>query len=249
MPAAIEASLSQDSLLESQRVHNRISQAYESDFGKYAKHTQHKYLQIVFQKAPALIAQVLKYKHIDPESRSRDLKPAIDLLCKSGLLGRVLATSASGLPLHAHIKEDRMKLLYLDIGLLQTHCKVDAHLFFNEEILQINKGILAEQFVGQELIAYAAPYQNAPLLFWKKQQSPAEVDYIITVGSEIIPIEIKAGATGSLRSIKSFMHEKKCKLGIRISEHPLSFHDQILSIPFYLIENLENLVKEVLNRT
>lgn len=248
MPSAIEASLIEDSLLESQRVHYRIVQAYESDFAKYAKHTQHKYLQAVFHTAPGLIAQILKYKHIDPESRSRELKPAIDLLCKSGLLGRVYATSAAGLPLHAHIKEDRFKLLYLDVGLLQSVCKVDANVFFEQDIIQINKGMIAEQFVGQELISYSAPYQNSPMLFWERQGGIAEIDYLTNVGSEIIPIEVKAGARGSLRSLRSFLQDNKSKIGVRISEHTLSFHDRVLSVPFYLIGNLENLVKEAISQ-
>ena len=210
MPSAVKNSLEQDSLLDSQRVHYRILQAYESDFGKYAKHTQHKYLHMVFQKAPALIAQVLKYRRIDEEVRSRELKPAIELLCHAGLLQRVFATTAAGLPLHAHLKDDRFKLLYLDVGLLQTITKVDANLFFDQEIIQINSGMIAEQFVGQELLAHSPPYQNAPLLFWERINGGlAEVDFIVTVGSEIIPVEVKAGATGTLRSLQSFLTGKK----------------------------------------
>ncbi len=245
MPSAIMSSLQQDSLLESQRVHHRILQAYESDFGKYAKRTQHKYLQIVFQKAPALIAQILKYRRIDEEIRSRDLKPAIDLICHAGLLQRVFATTASGLPLHAYLKDDRFKLLYLDVGLLQTITKVDANLFFDQDILQINSGVISEQFVGQELLAYSPSFQNAPLLFWERTNGgQAEVDYVITVDSEIMPVEVKAGATGTLRSLQGFLQEKSSRIGIRISEHALSLHGKVLSIPFYLIGSLDRIVEE-----
>ncbi len=245
MPAAVQASLNETSFLESQRVHYRILQAYQSDFGKYAKHTQHKYLQIIFEKAPALVGQILKYNRIDEETRSRDLKPAIELLSHAGLIQQVFATTASGLPLHAHIKRDRFKLLYLDTGLLQTATKVDATHFYDVDIMQINAGMIAEQFVGQELIAYSAPYQNNPLLFWERiAGGQAEVDFVITVGSNIVPIEVKSGATGSLRSLNSFMQEKKSKIGVRISEAPLSLHKNILSIPFYLLNFLDRLVNE-----
>lgn len=249
MPAAINASLNDTSLLESQRTHYRILQAYESDFGKYAKHTQHKYLHMIFQKAPALVGQILKYSRIDQEIRSRELKPAIELLGHAGLIQRVFATTAAGLPLHAHIKSDRFKLLYLDIGLLQTATKVDATHFFDQDIMQINAGMIAEQFVGQELLAYSPPYQNDPLLFWERTGgSQAEVDFVITVGSEIIPIEVKAGSTGTLRSLQSFLHEKKGRLGVRIAETPLSLHNNILSVPFYLVGSLERLVSDALKR-
>ncbi len=243
MPAAVKESLKEESLLETQRVHSRILLAYESDFSKYAKHIQHKYLNIIFRKAPSLIAQILKFSRIDPDVRSRELKPALDLLCHAGIFQRVCATTAAGLPLHAHMKEDRFKLLYLDVGLLQTATRVDATLFFQEDILQINAGMLAEQFVGQELLASALPYQNTPLLFWERDGSSAEVDYLISIGSEIIPVEVKAGVTGSLRSMHEFLREKKSRLGIRISEQQLNFQDKILSIPFYLMGSLEKIVR------
>jgi len=245
MPAAIKESLKEESLLETQRVHHRILQAYESDFGKYGKHTQHKYLRLIFQKAPALVSQVLKFKRIDEEIRARELKPALELLCHAGLLQRIFATTAAGLPLHAHMKEDRYKLLYLDVGLLQTATKVDATHFFDSDILQINAGMIAEQFVGQELLANEVPYQNTPLLFWERMDGgQAEVDYVVSVGSEIVPVEVKAGATGALRSMQEFLKEKKGRLGVRISERPLSMNKQVLSIPLYMIGCLERLIRE-----
>lgn len=247
MPAAVKASLREETLFETQRVHTRILQAYENDFGKYAKHTQLQHLHTIFQKAPALISKVLKYTHIDRESRSRDLKPALELLCHAGLLQQIFATTAAGLPLHAHIKDHRHKLLYLDVGLLQSANKVDASTFFDQEILQINSGMIAEQFVGQELQAYSLPFQNSPLLYWEREGGEAEVDFIISLGSEILPIEVKAGAAGALRSLHSFLKEKKRPLGIRISEHPLSFRESILSVPFYLVRLLPSLVKQALN--
>jgi hypothetical protein len=246
MPSAIKTSLEESSLLECQRVHHRILQAYESDFGKYAQDVQHKYLRIIFQKAPALVAKIIKYRNIDIDARSRELKPAIDLLCHAGLFQRVFATTASGLPLSAHTRDDRAKLFYLDVGLLQTATKVDADLFFTDDILQINAGMIAEQFVEQELLSYTPPFQNAPLLFWEKEQSEAEVDFVITVKSDIIPVEVKAGTTGTLRSMHSFMKQKQSRLGIRIAEHPLSFRDNLLSVPFYLINSLDQLVQETL---
>lgn len=243
MPSAVKGYIENGSFLESQRVHSRILQAYESDFGKYAKRTQHKYLQMIFQKTPALVGQILKYHRIDGEHRARELKPATELLCYAGLIQQVFATSAAGLPLHAHLKHDRFKLLYLDVGLLQTATKVDATHFFDQDIMQINSGMLAEQFVGQELIAYSQVYENEPLLFWERTDGgQAEVDFVVNVGSKIIPVEVKSGATGSLKSLRSFMNQKEASFGIRISEKSLSFYDNILSIPFYLVRSLKDIV-------
>lgn len=247
MPDAIKTYKSTNSFFECQKVHKRILQAYESDLGKYSKHVDHKYLQTIFIKAPTLIGQILKYTHIDKETRSRDLKPALHLLASAGLILQVFATTASGLPLHAHIQDHRFKLIFLDIGLLQTASQVEAGDFFEKDILQINAGKLAEQFVAQEILANDPPDQNRPLLFWeRKKPSSAEIDFVKTIDSKIIGIEVKAGSTGKLRSLHSFLKLKKLPLGIRISENALLLHENILSIPFYLTFLLDRITKDVL---
>jgi predicted AAA+ superfamily ATPase len=249
MPAAIKTYISTNSLLEAQRVHNRILKAYESDFGKYSFYTKNRYIQMVFQKLPAIICEIVKYKNIDKEIRSRDLKPAIDLLTYSGIINKIFATTASGLPLHAYYKDHRFKFLFLDVGLYQTASQADALDFFNKDILQINKGKIAEQFVGQELLASDFPYRNKPLLFWEKfKKAGAEVDFVATVDSKIIPIEVKAGSTGKLRSLQSFLNLKKLPIGVRISEHQLCLRNNILSIPLYLTHLVSKFVKEALKK-
>lgn len=245
MPAAINAFLSYDSLQESSRVHLRILQAYESDFGKYAKISQHKYLASIFRKAPSLIAQVLKYSRLDPDAKSKDLKPALELLCHTQLLQKIYHCNASGLPLHAHLKEDRFKLLFLDVGLLQTTTGIDASFFFEKDILQINAGMIAEQFVGQELLAHEKPFIHSSLLYWENYpKGDAEIDYILEKRGQIIPIEVKAGSTGSLKSLHYFIQQKNIPCGIRISDTPLKLEKNILSIPFYLISELERIYCE-----
>ena len=102
--------------------------------------------------------------------------------------------------------------------------------------------MIAEQFVKQELLSYTPPYQNAPILFWETLKSDAEVDFVISCGAQIVPCEVKAGKTGTLRSLHSFLAQKKAPLGVRISEHPLALEGNILSVPFYLIGSLEKLV-------
>ena len=246
MPAAVKAYITSNSFLEAQKVHQRILQAYESDFGKYASQVQHKYLQMIFQRAPILVGRILKYTNIDKDARSRDLKPLLNLLTHAGLIQQAFATTASGLPLHAHIHDHRFKLFFLDIGLLQTACQVNAQDFWEKEILQINAGMLAEQLVGQEFLANDPPYQNRPLLFWEREEGgQAEVDFVVTVASQIVPIEVKAGTTGSLRSLQSFMNLKHVSLGVRVSEHPLMLHDHILSVPLYLLSRLSDLILEI----
>jgi predicted AAA+ superfamily ATPase len=248
MPAALKKFLDTKSLLECQQSQNFILQTYQSDFGKYATKAQHKYLQILFERAPGLIGKRFKFSDVDPEVRSRDLKVAVEQLNWAGLLTNIYATNAAGIPLKSQKKEDRFKLLFLDIGLLQCAMEMDYEEGFNQNILQINTGSIAEQFVGQELLAYEDIFQNKELFYWErdKKGSEAEIDYTIQQGAHIFPIEVKAGKTGRLKSLQQFMQERDSKFGIRISQKSLSFDNNILSVPLYLIGQLKRLISEAL---
>jgi hypothetical protein len=248
MPDAIKSSIEDASLLECVKVQNRLLQSYESDFGKYAPHTKHGLLHLIFQKAPSLVAQNLKYSRLDPDRRSRELKPALNLLFHTGLLKPCYFSSSSGIPLHAYIKDEKFKLYFLDVGLLQAATKVDPMVLLEGQITQINSGMIAEQFVAQEMIAYYDPTMNPYLIFWETEKGgQAEVDFVISHKNHIIPVEVKSGSTGSLRSLKSFMSQKHSPFGVRISDQNLSFHDGVLSIPFYLITLLPKLIDEALS--
>ena len=129
---------------------------------------------------------------------------------------------------------------------MQTAGKIDAKSIWEEDILQIRSGALAEQAVGQELIASQDPYETPHLYFWKRDQknSTAEVDYLIQNGPNIVPIEVKAGKTGHLKSLARFMEEKHSPLGLKISAAPLGLEKSLLSLPLYLIEQIPRLIQE-----
>jgi len=245
MPAALNEYILSKDLMNCQRVQTGLLQTYRSDFGKYAKISQHKYLQKVFDSAPRLVGQRIKYSSIDADTRSRDLKNALNLLVLAGIIKPIYLTKASGLPLGAQINEQKFKLNFLDIGLMQSSCGLQGRLSVEEDFMQINAGAVAEQFVGQELAAYSDKHQQGSIYFWarEKKGSMAAVDYVINIGSDILPMEVKSGKEGRLKSLRMFIEEKKARLGIRISQDKLSYYDKILSIPLYMIEQMPRIVK------
>lgn len=246
MPAVIFEYLESKSLLQCQEIQTAILATFRKDFGKYANRTPHAYLQTIFAKVPGLIGQWLKYSTLDPEVAPSTLRNAIQKLCDAGLIILVHTTSASGLPFITHMNEKKCKYLFLDVGLVQRACNLGLELLFKEDLLLINDGALAEQFVGQELLAYIGKEEANDLFSWIREEksSSAEIDYLVAVDSQIVPIEVKSGAIGSLRSLKIFLAEKKIPFGVRISEIPFSFSNNVLSIPFYMIEQLPRLAKE-----
>lgn len=247
MPAILKQYLADKNILSCQYSQNNLLQTYRSDFGKYAGTSQHKYLLKVFDSAARFAGQRLKYSNIDPDVKSRDLKNAMDLLTSAGIIKPIYLSSASGLPLGAQINEQKLKLNFLDIGLMQNICGLQNQISFEKDFMQINSGAVVEQFAGQELRAYSDKHQPSSLFFWArdKRGSSAEVDYVINIDSEILPIEVKAGKTGTLKSLKLFLDEKHTKFGIRLSQEKLSYYDRVLSIPLYMIEQIPRLVHSV----
>ncbi len=248
MPAVLKEYVSTKDLVICQRIQTALLQTYRSDFGKYAKFSQHSYLQKVFDAVPQWAGQRIKYSNIDPDVRSRDLKNAVNLLVLAGILKPVYFTKASGLPLGSQVDESRYKLNFLDVGLMQNSCGLQGRLSMEENLMQINAGAVAEQFVGQELTAYADKHQPGLLYFWarEKKGSMAEVDYVINRGANIFPVEVKSGREGRLKSLRIFMEEKGLKFGIRFSQDKLSYYDKILSIPLYMGEQLPRIAEGLL---
>ncbi|MFZ4077147.1 MAG: ATP-binding protein [Legionellaceae bacterium] len=243
MPAVIQDYLDQHSLLSARRIQTAILATYRGDFGKYANVAKHKYLELLFMKAPEIIAQQFRYVDVARDVQSRDLKDALDNLSRAGLMTQVFSTNATGLPLRSLIHERRFKLLFLDIGLVSSAVQYEPQLMLDNQILAVNRGALTEQFVGQELLANQDCYVDAEVYYWSRDArgSTAEIDYIIQAGNQIIPVEVKSGSTGQMKSLHLFMQERQSVLGVRVSALPLSRHLNIATIPFYLVSELQRL--------
>lgn len=240
MPKAISTFLQNSNINEAQKIQTVILTTYRDDFGKYAKSLDTRYLQTLFTRTPFLVSQRFFYKDVDPELRARELKQALELLQHAGIIHKSNAVSASGVPLKAQVNEKEFKLFFVDVGLVNRTNGLSSSLLLENDVILINRGAIAEQFVAQELIAYFDPYSPSELYWWARETrgSSAEVDFVISKDAKIFPVEVKAGKIGKLRSLKMFMEEKKSPLGIQISQKPLAVDDHVLTVPLYLIEQL-----------
>ena len=248
MPMVLDNFLKKNSAKEAQNLQTALLKTYSDDFSKYSTTAQHKYLQQVYNKTPGLVGDQIKYVNISSELDSRSLKMAISNLNKAGVITSVYSTSANGLPLITHMQEKKFKLVFLDVGLMKRAANLDLEMLLTTDPILLNRGAIAEQFVGQELIAYQDPYAQPTLYYWSREQrgSSAEVDYLINIDNNIVPIEVKAGKTGNLKSLKIIMQEKNLPFGIRVSAKELSLQDNIVSIPFYMISEIPRLYKELM---
>lgn len=247
MPEVIAHYAKYQNLRQCHTIQASLIEYYRKDFGKYGGKINIDYLQILFDKIPRMIAQRFKYTHVDPNILSRDLKPALHALMDADLVSPAYHTSASGLPLQSTTNERILKLFFLDIGLVNYMSDLDINTLMNEHLITLNRGALAEQFVSQELQTHSRIYEKTGLYYWQREKpgSSSEVDFVINIGPKILPLEVKAGKTGRLKSLQIFLDEKKLNLGIRISQNQLAFNDRVLSIPLYLVPEIPRLAQEV----
>src|SRR5262249_24090869 len=107
----------------------------------------------------------------------------------------------------------------------------------------VNRGTIAEAFVGQELLCYASPKWKQELHFWKREArgSLAELDYLWEQHHAIVPVEVKSGHGSTLRSMHQFLSEhSKSKYGIRFISQPYSSIDRLFSKPLYAVASLSH---------
>jgi len=116
-----------------------------------------------------------------------------------------------------------------------------------DDLIRINEGAIAEQFVAQELLAYRDCTVTPSLFYWAREarNSSAEVDYLVPCGSHALPIEVKAGKTGTLRSMHLYLNTYHLPIGVRVSQLNINKSQPVVSIPFYAIQRIDALAREL----
>jgi len=260
MPEVINTYLTSQSFRDAERIKQSIINTYQDDFVKYKKHVNYQLLVKIFARLPLNVAKKIKYVNILRDERAKKIADAMHLFSMARVVSLIRHTAANGVPLGAEARNDVFKLLFLDVGLMLSMCGLtynDIELKNNNQL--INAGDLCEQLVGQHLL-YSKDYFYEPELFyWQREHanSSAEIDYVISEGAFVIPIEVKAGKSGQLKSLHQFIKAKNTPLAVRLNlDAPSCFNAnnklsdgalisyKLLSIPIYMIEQLRRLIRE-----
>lgn len=147
----------------------------------------------------------------------------------------------NGLPLAAEVNAKFRKFLIFDTGIYQRFLRLDlSQLLTTESLEQINKGALAELFVGLELLKSAPCNYPIELYYWQREKtgSMAEVDYVVQCNTDIVPIEVKSGTKGSMQSMFLFLSEKSGKYGVRCSMENYGKFENIRVYPLYGVSRI-----------
>ncbi len=258
LPEAVANWANEQSLDAVRDVHRDLLGSYRADFSKYSNKISPETLNEVIDAIPLLLGEKFVYSHVDSTANGQKVKEALNLLCQARVGHKVKCTAANGVPLGAEINHKFLKAILLDVGL--SSAILDLKLSTLEDIDEldmVNKGAIAEQVAGQ-LLRTIDPFNVEPALYcWIRNErgSDAELDYVIQHTNGLVPIEVKAGNTGTLKSLHMFMKLKELSTAVRIYSglpriDDVSVKDhlgckisyQLRSIPFYLVSELHRLL-------
>ncbi len=200
MPECVKTWRDSGSMVETFKVQSELLESYRDDFSKYKPHVAPTSLDTVFLNVAKSVGEQLKYTRLNEGHSGQTNRKAFDLLVKAGVINKIPACDPSGLPLGATANQKKFKASMLDIGLMQRLCQIPVELELQQEnLLAMYRGKLAEQFVAQELLTHRGP----ELFYWSRDArgSSAEVDFLVVGGGKIFPLEVKSGASGSLKSL------------------------------------------------
>ena len=261
MPGVVQLWIASRSILECAQLQQSLLGTYRDDFSKYSRRLPVERIGRVMESIPRMLGRPFKYSRVADGERTTAIRESLELLCRARLATRVQASTGMGIPLGGDIRERVFKIIFLDSGLVCAALGLTLQRVSDlAGLTLVNEGGLAEQSVGQVLRAALPHFSERSLFFWSSDRKGAvsEVDYLVQHGSQIVPVEVKAGTTGTLKSLHHFMAIRNLKLAARVNaDRPsitevdvktteaVSVKYRLLSLPFYLAGQLHRFLDRI----
>lgn len=244
MPEATVALVEGPDVERAQVVLQNILNAYRLDFSKYIENKDIPRVQHVWASIPSQLARDNKkflYQVVRQGARSKDYEDALFWLSDAGLVHRVFRNNKPSLPLSAYDDLSAFKLYILDVGLLRRLSLLDpSAIQEGNRLFTEFKGALTENFVLQHL---KACFEGSPRYWTSGGQ--AEVDFLLQVENNIIPIEVKSDENIKSRSLSIYTEKFHPDTRIRYSLRNLKLDNGLLNIPLFMVDHTERLLKLV----
>lgn len=234
MPEAVQSYIETNSFNEVRRVHESLVNSLIQDLLKYEKHLENDLVREIIETVSHHVGSAIKYSGLSPTASHYKIKQALKTLEKALLVSPV-HSSSGGLPLGGNLNKSAFKLCLSDIGMMQQLCGIPAgEIMQSDDLMATYKGALCEQFIGQELAA-AGGSQSNRLFYWSRaaKSSNAEVDYLLVRDGKTIPIEVKNGPAGRLKSLHRYLLEHPGSTGIVLNSGNIGTVDHIRFMPLY----------------
>lgn len=237
MPEVVQRFSDTGDFASARTVQKALLADYEHDFSKHvrsagdAERIRQTWRSVPIQLARESDMRRFVYAAIHEGGRGRDYRDAVAWLVDAGLVTKVPRVSKPGLPLIGYADETYFKLYLVDIGLLGAATGLDSRVLVEgNRLFTEYKGVYAEQFVCQQLVASGlTPY------YWSAdgKQSKGEVDFIVELGGDIVPIEVKADENIAGGSLSAFVKRYGIERAVRFSMRGWADQGWLVNIPLY----------------
>jgi len=241
LPEVVNLYINTGDLRIAQHILDQYLTGLLDDLNKYRQRYPVTRLREIFDAVVHQSGNRFKLTQASQVANYYQIREALDLLEMAGLIYRVYHTSAGGIPAGSQADHSKFKILMFDHGLFQRILGLNlSEQLLAKDFSAINKGNIAEQFAGTEIIKYSSNNGKPRLYYWQRETpgSHAEVDYILQREGHILPVEIKSGTSGKMQSLHVFLNEKKLPTGIRCSLENFNQYDKIEVYPLYALKNI-----------
>ncbi len=245
MPEVVNNYLESGTIKALDRVYESLLVSYVNDAEKYARNdTIRNVLRHTIESIPFEVGKRIKYQGFGNSNyKSREVGEALRAIEKAMLIQLIFPSTATEIPIQSDQKKSPV-LQFLDTGLLNYFVGLQPGYISHSDLHSFYRGIIAEHIVRQELLTVDMS-KNKKYPFWVrgKKQSNAEVDIILQYKNYVIPVEIKAGKTGMLRSLHQFMDSVEHFYAIRVYAGEFEITSavttggkqyRLLNLPYYL---------------
>lgn len=240
MPSAVKKWLESNDFFEVNAVQQQLIASYQNDFSKHAPLQMVEKIRYIWDSIPTQLAKENKkfvYGLVREGARAREYEDALMWLTDAGEIIRTYNVRKPDVPLKAYADLKAFKVYLLDVGLLRCLSELSPKVILEgSRIFEEFKGALTEQYVCQELQLFKHLRGN---YYWTSSSS-AEIDFLVTDGMEVYPLECKAGITMNAKSLKSYKERYSPSWSLRTSLLPYERNEEAktTNIPLYLLFSL-----------
>ncbi len=258
MPEAVNVYAETRDLNNLKPVYESLLQSYLEDIEKYARNrTLARVMRHALESSFYSAGSRIRFEGFgNSRYKSREMGEALKTLEKAMIITLMYPATVVDLPMVANYKKSP-RLHLLDTGLINYFVGIQKELFGTQNLNSVYEGKIAEHIIGQELLArYRTISEKVQFWVREKKQSNAQIDYIIPYENYVIPIEVKMGSAGRLRSLSEFIDRAPHQYAVRVYSDQLKIDNvktirgknyTLLNLPFYLAGCIEQYLHWSLN--
>ena len=244
MPQAVKTFIEEQDWARVREVQNNLLEVYAQDFSKHASSTLTTRLNQVWTSLPAQLSKENRkfiYGQVKKGARAKDFELSIQWLSDCGLIHLVHSVSKPGYPLKAYEELDSFKIYMNDIGLLCALGNTDIKTILDDNAFFVEfKGAVTEQYVLQQLI-FCTDFKP---FYYSSPNSTGEIDFMIQLEDQIIPVEVKSAENLQAKSLKSFHQKYNNRYSVRTSLSDFRIDDWLTNIPLYAVHLIKNVLSQ-----